>query len=460
MSKDMEERLGLVIIGGGVGGLALLRLFHGEKSIEVMGVVDVRPEAPAVKHAKSLNIPTTTDFRELIKRDGVNIIADVTANDEVRKQILKEKRPDVELIGGISARLMWDFTVILERRVEERTREIKQLQEELLKNKIAILQELSSGVSHKLQNPLTAIKNSTHYLLSNVNDYPKMKKHLEIIDREIQVTEETIKDLVDLVKPGETIFSSMEFDKDKSDDTDFQRQLIQSEKLAGIGIIAAGIAHEVSNPLSVMLGRAEMILEEEDMASIRKYAEDILKYAKKASEIVAGVTFYSRAAWAPGGRSHRINVNDQLNEALKISKLSKHFDNVEVLKDYQDVPLISGNTGEIHQCFTNLMRNAAQAMKGRGRLYLKSQYEDGSVMITIKDTGPGIKKEHLDKLFTPFFTTKDPGKGTGLGLNIVHKIVTNHAGTINVKSEEGKGAAFILRFPKSQESAERSQEQP
>ena len=205
-----------------------------------------------------------------------------------------------------------------------------------------------------------------------------------------------------------------------------------------------------------MLGKAEMILEEEDPARIKKYAQEIIKYSKKASDIVKGITFYSRAASSPGSR---INLNDQLKEAIKISKYSVKFDDVELLTDYQDVPLISGNAGEIQQVFVNLLNNAVEAMEGNGRLFVTSRYEDGSVVITIRDTGPGIKKEYLNKLFTPFFTTKDPGKGTGLGLNIVHKIITNHRGSISVESEEGKGATFIARFPTAQEPPEKKDTQ-
>ena len=239
--------------------------------------------------------------------------------------------------------------------------------------------------------------------------------------------------------------------RDITNEKKTQEQLIQSEKLAGIGIMASGIAHELNNPLSVVVGKAEMIMEEDISVSAKKYAEDIIKYSKKASEIVRSVTMYSRAAWAPGVKGQKININDQIDEVIKISKLSTYFDRVEILSEFQDIPPVIGNSREIQQVLTNLMRNAAQAMNGKGRLYVKTWHEDDSVVISIRDTGPGIKKENLNKLFTPFFTTKDPGKGTGLGLNIVHKIITNHGGTINVESEEGKGCTFIMRLPKAEE---------
>lgn len=438
MMPTDEGKLGLVVIGGGRGGLSLLRLFHQEKNIEVLGIADIRPEAAAIKYAQSVGIPTTTDFRQLIKLKGLDLIVDVTGNPQIRFQVLEEKAPPVELLGGISAKLMWNFIEMLERKVEERTQELKEVQQELLKNKLTLLEELSSGVSHELQNPLQTIKNAVHYLSDQIRDNPQAQKQLEIINREVQVAEKITHDLAEMVKPQDRVFAS----------NDLQSHLIQSERLSGIGIMAAGIAHEVNNPLSVMLGKAEMILEEDDLARIKKYAQEIIKYAKEVSAIVKRITFYSRGASAPG---IRININNQLNEAIKIAKYSTPLDNVELLTDYQDVPPISGSAGELQQVFVNLMKNAVEAMNGCGRLFVTSRYQDGSVVITVRDTGPGIKKEHLDKLFTPFFTTKDPGKGTGLGLNIVHKIITNHAGSISVESEEGEGTAFIVRLPTTPE---------
>ncbi len=232
---------------------------------------------------------------------------------------------------------------------------------------------------------------------------------------------------------------------------------VQSERLAGIGIMAAGIAHEVNNPLAVMLGKAEMILEEEDPTRIKKYAQDIIKFAKKASDVVKRITLYSRAASAPG-TGGRIHLNDQLNEAIKLSKYANPFDHVELITDFQSVPPVRSNSGEIQQVFVNLINNAVQAMNGKGRLFVTSRYEDGSVVVTVRDTGAGIKKEHLTKLFTPFFTTKDPGKGTGLGLSIVHKIISEHGGSISVESEEGQGAAFIVRLPPAYESSKGEEE--
>lgn len=227
----------------------------------------------------------------------------------------------------------------------------------------------------------------------------------------------------------------------------WQQQLIQSEKTAGIAVIAAGIAHEVNNPLAIITGMTEAILEEDSSDAVKKYIENIMRHVGRASEIIRRVN--SAAVWARGDMDNQLNINRELTEAIKISRLSHLFDDVEILPDYQEVPPIYGSSGELKLVFISLIKNAGQAMHGKGRLYLKSRYEDGYVEVRIRDTGHGLKKEHLKMLFTPFFTTKAPGMGTGLGLHIAHRIVSNYGGSMHVESEEGKGATFIIRFPEA-----------
>ncbi len=226
-----------------------------------------------------------------------------------------------------------------------------------------------------------------------------------------------------------------------------QEEKIQAEKLVGIGVMAAGIAHEVNNPLAAMLGKAEMILEEEDSVRIHKYANDIIRFAKKASKIVKEITLYSRPSSRPS-TVMKTSINDRLKKAIKLADYTDPLIHIEFVKDLEELlPPVNGSKVELEQVFVNLITNAIQAMKGRGRVMVKSRNEDGFAVVTIQDTGSGIKKEHIKQLFTPFFTTKDPGEGTGLGLNIVHTIVAKYGGSIRVESEEGKGSTFIVKLP-------------
>lgn len=224
-----------------------------------------------------------------------------------------------------------------------------------------------------------------------------------------------------------------------------QQQLIQSEKLAGIGTMAMGIAHELNNPLFGIMGMAEAIFDEDDLKLVKEYAKDIIKYSKTTAAIVRGLTIYSRSTEA--GDMGLMDVNDKLNDAIKMVRHSVDFDGIEVINDYKADKKVMINSGELQQVFVNIIHNAAQAMDGGGRLLLSTKTDDDSIAVKISDSGPGIPKEHIGKIFDPFFTTKDPDQGTGLGLTIVYRIVQKYNGSISVESEEGKGATFMIKFP-------------
>ena len=224
-----------------------------------------------------------------------------------------------------------------------------------------------------------------------------------------------------------------------------QDQLIQAEKLASLGTLVSGMAHEINNPVQGILGMAELILQEHDPVIVREYAQDIVRCAQHTGTVVRDFVSYARPA-ASGGEDE-IRLSERLAEALKMIRLGPDFGHVEVMTEFEPVPPLCVRRGEIDQVFLNLISNAVQAMRGSGRLTLATRWIEGTIAVQISDTGGGIPKNHLTRIFDPFFTTKAPGKGTGLGLSIVYKIVTKYRGTITVDSEEGKGTTFTIRFP-------------
>jgi PAS domain S-box-containing protein len=242
------------------------------------------------------------------------------------------------------------------------------------------------------------------------------------------------------------VISAIEYMKDITEEQKLQEQLIQSEKLAGIGILASGVAHEINNPLSGIIGMAEIALEEEDPTKNESYLKDILDCAQRISEIVKGLRSYSRAAKM--GEQGLVDLNEVLEETLKMVRLVSQKTPVEVIKKFQPVEKIQANIGEIQQVFTNLITNAFQAMDGKGgKLVLSTRSIGDSVEVKVSDDGMGIPQKYLNQIFDPFFTTKKPGEGTGLGLNIVYRIVTQHEGTIDVESKEQIGTTFTIKFP-------------
>jgi len=237
----------------------------------------------------------------------------------------------------------------------------------------------------------------------------------------------------------------LEFFQDITHQKKLQEELVQSEKLAGIGTLASGIAHEINNPLGGIIGTAELILNDiEDNSKLQEFTNDIIQYAENAAEVIKELTDYSRQDVK---KQEPVHVPEVLESALKLAMRGMDFKEVNVSKKYKEVPSIKANTNELQQVFLNLIINAVQAMPYGGTLRLQCYQDDGKAIILIEDTGTGIVATHLENIFTPFFTTKDPGKGSGLGLSITHQLVTTMGGRINVTSKHQEGTRFTITFP-------------
>ena len=225
-----------------------------------------------------------------------------------------------------------------------------------------------------------------------------------------------------------------------------QKQLIQTEKMASLGQLAAGVAHELNNPMGTIMLFGQFLKKE--LAHNEKWAKDIdliLKEAERAAKIVKDLLSFSRETKLKPGL---INVNSILEEALSLLEKRVLFREIEVQKQLDSsLPSSFADPDLLKQVFLNIILNGAQAMEGKGILTIKSQSHSrgNELEIQIRDTGRGIAKEHLPRLFDPFFTTKE--KGTGLGLAIVYGIIAKHKGTVHVESQVGQGTAFFINFP-------------
>ncbi len=235
---------------------------------------------------------------------------------------------------------------------------------------------------------------------------------------------------------------------------DTQVHLIQTEKLAATGKLAAGVAHEINNPIGIILNRIECL---EMEAAEKKIGKEIMKdlkviseHAKRVSKIVGGLLAFSRQI-SGDSKFQQININDILEKGVAL------FDRIALQKGVQiekrlssSLPPILGDFQKLEQAMVNLIDNALDATERGGRIIVESRKKfrnDYFVQILVSDTGCGIPKENLDKIFDPFFTTKDVGKGTGLGLAVSYGIIKEHHGKIEVKSDNGKGATFIITIP-------------
>jgi two-component system NtrC family sensor kinase len=227
-----------------------------------------------------------------------------------------------------------------------------------------------------------------------------------------------------------------------------QAHLIQSEKLASLGKLAAGVAHEINNPLGGILIYSHLLLEDLNRDSpYYENLEKIVKETTRCKDIVKGLLEFARPK-DPEATS--TNVNELLNKSLSFVESQSLFQNIRVEKQYSpDLPLIVADSAQLQQVFMNIILNAADAMQGEGRLTLRTSLSSGGedLIIDFTDTGPGIKEEDMKKIFDPFFTTKEVGHGTGLGLAICYSIIRKHQGTIEVQSTFGKGATFTIVLP-------------
>jgi len=229
-----------------------------------------------------------------------------------------------------------------------------------------------------------------------------------------------------------------------------QTQLFQAEKLAGIGTFASGIAHDINNPLYVILAMAEHIQEELNLDIIREHAASIHEAAQRIHAISQNITQYARASKSQEGTT--IDLNAKLDEALTIARYATKFHEIVIQKHYRENLEITAKPEEILQVFVNLMTNAIHAMEKKGSLTLSTDQQNGLIHVGISDTGCGIPPENLQKIFDPFFTTKTRGMGTGLGLYNVRTILRKYRGDLSIESVVGKGTTFTLSFPKPSSS--------
>jgi two-component system NtrC family sensor kinase len=220
--------------------------------------------------------------------------------------------------------------------------------------------------------------------------------------------------------------------------------LVQSEKLASLGQLAAGVAHEINNPLTNILLDAEAIRDMEmDEDSRKERLDEIVSQVEVTGKIVTNLLEFSRQSEP---MTMPTEIEKLIDEALEIAILNTR--DVEVIKDYEgNLPEVKGDPIQLKQVFLNIILNSLQAMSKGGRLEIATGMEDEFIRISFEDTGTGISRENLDKVFDPFFTTNKVGEGTGLGLSLCLGIIERHGGKIDVQSQPGKGSVFTVRLP-------------
>jgi len=236
-------------------------------------------------------------------------------------------------------------------------------------------------------------------------------------------------------------------------------KLVRSVKLASLGQLSAGIAHEINNPLTAVLSYSSLLLEKAKMPKEKRWLTIIVDETKRCRNIVSGLLDFARKS---NMEKISTQVNDLIERAILLMEHKESFHNIEIIKELSsDLPKVKVDGGQIYQVITNLIINASDAMEGKGTLTVKSQIHtiESKVAddrhfaeISVTDSGCGIPRQNMERLFDPFFTTKGPTVGTGLGLSICFGIIKRHGGNITAKSEVGEGSTFIIHLPFEKEN--------
>ncbi|MBI2821071.1 MAG: PAS domain-containing protein [Acidobacteria bacterium] len=270
------------------------------------------------------------------------------------------------------------------------------------------------------------------------------KKHFQIVSSPLKNPDGTVSGVVELVQ-------------DITESRQLQAQLAQAGKMAAIGQLAAGVAHEINNPIGIILGKTELVLSNYTSVLPHKVVSDLQMIGRHSHRIAAITCSLLQMSRRGVDDWTEVNLNELVQETLPLVEhpfLSSKSRLKLALRS--SLPSIRGNPGELQEVLLNLLDNALHAMPERGgEVAVATDYlsplenggGNGSVVLVVRDTGTGIPETIRDRIFDPFFTTKAVGKGTGLGLAILHGIVKSHAGTITVESETGKGTTFQITFP-------------
>lgn len=468
----------IAVIGGGTKCAQLLNIIdqHQFKEIhpKVVGVADLKSDAPGLLLAKAKGLFTTNNYEDLFARDDIDLIIELTGNTDIINDILEKKGPDVRAISSRTAQLFWEIARVstMQKKTRQELYEANALyktmineliQEDVLVighdyriidvnntvlNRLGLKRKDVVGkycyeITHRQSFPCSGEKHPCPLIKTMETTEPSQTTHVHLDkdDKEIYYSISTYP----LVEDGD-IFGVVEISRDITGDINVQKAMMQQEKLASIGRLSAGVAHEINNPLTTIL-TTSMLLQEETQPEDPMYTElgIIAKETLRCRKIVTNLLDFARQT-KPDKQEH--NLNDIVKESLLLVKKQAAFKDVSVEQDLASkLPRVLVDKGQIQQSLINLVLNAIAATSSGGYVRVLTRYvpENRKIHVAVADNGEGISENNLIKIFDPFFTTKDDG--SGLGLAITHGIIEQHNGSIEAESKLGHGTTFTIKLP-------------
>jgi PAS domain S-box-containing protein len=501
-AKPKNTGANIAIIGGGTRCKALLEMLAAERfehlKAKIVAVADIDPEAPGFLLAKEKGIYTTTNYRDLPQLDDLDLIIELTGQEELLKDLIRNKPPQVQVLDYTISRLISDM-VTFSGEFEARERDLSLSQTIidtlfagireplfLLKQDFRIL-DVNEPMLSLLGLPKEEVVGRTCYEISHRSLQPcnsktchcPMKETLktglsahaihEHLDREnkpryLEVATYPLKndsDQVDMV---------FEFYRDITDDLEprLERKakqvkkdlarLVHEDKMIALGKLVASSVHEINNPIAGIHTLAKLMLrtleegqlQTKDLEEFRRYLDLMAHESSRCGQIVSNLLSFSRQKEM---ERRPVHINDIIRSVILLCQHRMQLQNIVIQDDLDpDLPEITGDYNQIQQCIMNVIFNAMEAMPDGGKLTLSTSYKRKNRMLHIKitDTGCGIPKENISIIFEPFFSTKEESQGVGLGLSVVYGIIREHQGNIYVESEVGTGSTFTIRFPEGQ----------
>ncbi len=470
--------MNIVVVGGGKRCRELINIVkeHTFKEIfpQIIGVADTNERAPGFVLARENGLFVTNDYNDFFKRDDIDLFIELTGQMNVYHDILKKKKRHVRAIAHKTARLFWEISAISDSKkyTTEKLQETQKLYKlavnELIQEEILVISSDYRVVdaNDKLLNKLRLNRSEaigrycyeiTHYrdkpcsgedhpcpllqTITNKQPFQTTHVHLDKAGNTIHYSISTYP-----IFDKDAVTGAIEISRDITNDINMQKNMMNQEKLASVGRLSAGVAHEINNPLTTILTTAMLIQEDLNPDDpIYQELDTISKETLRCRKIVTSLLDFARQS-NPAKKEYDLNVI--IGETILLIKKQAAFKSLIVEEHYsKKIPLANVDKGQIQQAIINLIINSIEATNPGGKISVATLFSPLDCMIEVKvaDNGKGISEKTINRIFDPFFTDKKTG--TGLGLAITHGIIEQHDGTIDVTSKIDEGTEFTIRLP-------------